>query len=554
MKRQQMETPDLNLRRFTTKLNTEIVSFLDNKGKDETALLSMGVAALFLSTEAGMPLRQSNVGIVDGGDDLGIDGIWLDGRTDVLHIVSAKFRTNQKKSFDQGDVLKFQRGVEKIINNDLSDAGQKLQLAHKRIEGALSDINTKIRLSLLSTGKANLQPNCKKIIEDYCKKKNDIDEVFEFNFIRFEELYRMARLFSQESTTDVSITVASLGFMNKPFQSYFGHVSGSDVASWVKRYGTALFSQNVRFTLLKSEVNDQIIETIKKCPHLFWYFNNGITAISAEAKKAPVGGEAAIVHCKNLSIVNGAQTAGMLARAADEGADLSDVRVAFRVISLVGSEPGFDEEVTRANNTQNELNALDFVSLDVRQELLQNEILALGYQYIFKRGADLEADVGYIEVKEAAVALACACEDLSIAVQAKRYVSGLWRNIKTRPYTDVFREDLRGADVVAAVLTMRKIENVLKNVRQNAEKSDALIFTHGDKFIAHLVFRVAQRENFNLPNDMSEKEIETICKQVKAVFNKKHSGGFPSTVFKNVGAQESMRNILLASQKRKRKG
>lgn len=281
-----MEIQDLTLRRFATKLNTEIVPHLDKKQKDQNALLSMGVAALFLSAEAGMPLAQSSTFIVDGEGDWGIDGIWLDSRTNVLHIVSAKFRQNQKKSFDQGEVLKFQRGIENLISGKLDGAGRKLQVAYKRIESALSDINTKIRLSLLSTGKANLEPNCKVIIERYCDEKNDIDEVFEFKFVRFEELYRLARMFSPDSTTDVSASLASVGSINKPFHSYFGHVSGSDVAAWVGKYGTALFSQNVRFTLFKSEVNDQLLETIKSSPKLFWYFNNGITAISAEAKKS----------------------------------------------------------------------------------------------------------------------------------------------------------------------------------------------------------------------------------------------------------------------------
>lgn len=97
--------------------------------------------------------------------------------------------------------------------------------------------------------------------------------------------------------------------------------------------------------------------------------------------------------------MNGAQTAGMLAQAAEAGIDLSDVCVPFRVISLIGTAPGFDEEVTRANNTQNELNSLDFVSLDPRQELLENELLALGYQYIFKRGSEIQAGLQTIEIK-----------------------------------------------------------------------------------------------------------------------------------------------------------
>ena len=78
------------------------------------------------------------------------------------------------------------------------------------------------------------------------------------------------------------------------------------------------------------------------------------------------------ISAKAMSIVNRAQTAGMLAKAKNDGVDLAGVRVQFRIISLAKAAPGLDEQITKANNTQNDLSALDFVSLDVAQEILQS--------------------------------------------------------------------------------------------------------------------------------------------------------------------------------------
>ena len=206
----------------------------------------------------------------------------------------------------------------------------------------------------------------------------------------------------------------------------------------------------------------------------------------------------------------------------------------FRVISLKGSEPGFDESVTRANNTQNDLNALDFVSLDPRQELLANELAALGYQYVYKRGSEIESSLNLIEVKEAAIALACACEDIALAVQAKRYVSFLWRDIKTKPYTDVFPETLTGETLVSAVEFMRRIEEVIKDARQGTDKPDDLILTHGDKFIAHCAFRIIGGAA-STGVQMTDHDIMRLCYNVVDVYKAEHPQTHPPTVFKNLG-------------------
>lgn len=286
-----MKINDMMLLRFSTKLKTEIIPIFENDQCDEVQKHSKAIVALYLCSEAGMALNQAPMFVVDGGEDMGIDGIWHDNRTSILYFVQDKFRINQRKSFDQSDILKFKEGVEKFINKRTETANHKVKNAYRAVESALADINTKIRLTMLTTGKADLEPNCIRIIKDYCDHKNDINDVFQYKFMRFEEIYRLARMFSPGQATNIVAHVHGFSHIGSPYQSFFGYVSGVDVADWINRYGTAIFSQNVRYTLLRSEVNDEIFKTIKENPKNFWYFNNGITAIASEVRRPPASGD-----------------------------------------------------------------------------------------------------------------------------------------------------------------------------------------------------------------------------------------------------------------------
>ena len=537
---------DLPLRRFTTKLNKDIVPCL-NSNADEVATLSMAMTALYLYSVGGMPLEDANTFVVDGPNDFGIDGIWFDPRTHRLHITQSKFRTNQSKSVSQAEVIKFCNGVERILQLDFAGANDKLRVLLSSVESALDEINTKIHIGIVTSSLAELAPNCVQIIEKLCAKFNKVDEILTYNYVKFDEVYRIARTFSPGSNVDIDIEVSSIGRITDPYTSYFGLVAGEDVASWVDEFGSAVYAPNVRFTLPSSAVNDQILETIEKEPTHFWFYNNGITAIASEAKSKMLGGSSSKVYCQSFGIVNGAQTVGTIARAKEDGLDLSRVRVPFRVISLVGTEPGFDESVTRANNTQNELTALDFVSLDPRQELLQNELATYGHQYIVKRGSPVEADKKPLEVRELAIALACAHGSLPIAVQAKRYVSGLWNDIKREPYTALFNDDLSTSYADQCVRIGREVDLSIKEYKAKIDQTNNLILTHGDKFILHFVFSKMQSERGNIKLTYLGKSIQVddLISRLLSAY-KELDPGYPSTVFKNVALQEALKSKMEA--------
>lgn len=539
------QTTNLNLRRFLTKINTEILPHLDTGGQPPDKKWTLGLTGLYLSSEAGMPLEHAGKYVVDGGEDFGIDGMYFNAATQTLYLIQTKFRNNQNKSIAQADVLKFINGIDRIIHFDISKANKKIKNAYRDISHALEDINTRIKLCIVTTSSVDVAPNCSTLLDEFCNKQNEYDTVFSWEYVKFDRVFQMAKFFSYTKGTNVEIKLHEISSIKTPYNAYFGYVSGSDVASWVKQHGASLFEQNVRFTLQNSDVNEGILSSIRETPNSFWYLNNGITAIAGKVKVTPGDTNPRKIVSENMNIVNGAQTAGMLARASEENVDLSEIKVNFRIISLENTPPGFDEEITRANNTQNELNALDFVSLDPMQDLIRTDLASKGFNYVFKRGADVDENLTTIEVKDAAVALACSNSDISISVQAKRYVSGLWNNIKAEPYTKIFHKDITGDEIISKWKIYILCNSAIKAIKNSASKDDTLIFSHGDKFICYCVFKYLRENEIRLSDeDRILEVVNRIAKALPDVYRATPNLGYPATTFKNTKSQAEIESNL----------
>lgn len=159
-------------------------------------------------------------------------------------------------------------------------------------------------------------------------------------------------------------------------------VSGDQFSALVAKYGTDLYSSNVRDYLGSRDtarnINKQIERTARKHPENFWVFNNGVTIITHQFL---IDHEA--VKCRGLSVVNGAQTIGSLG--AISGIDLAAVLVPTRVVEPI--QPGLAIDIIRFNNTQNPIKAWELRSIDpVQSRLLDDFERTLNLKYELRRG------------------------------------------------------------------------------------------------------------------------------------------------------------------------
>ncbi len=142
-----------------------------------------------------------------------------------------------------------------------------------------------------------------------------------------------------------------------------------------EKYKFNLFFKNVRNPIHDSNYNKRIVETLIKKPRSFWYFNNGLTAITEVIPE--VGMHAKKVTLNGLQIINGAQTVYSVYQAYKNANERdrtimdTDARITLRLIR--SSDEDFNLEITRFTNSQNPLYDRDFVANHEIQQRLQNE-------------------------------------------------------------------------------------------------------------------------------------------------------------------------------------
>lgn len=149
-----------------------------------------------------------------------------------------------------------------------------------------------------------------------------------------------------------------------------------------------LFQKNVRNPLIKSSLNEQIEKTIIDNPAFFWYYNNGLTAITSLLPD--FRDQADSIKITGLQIINGAQTVYSIYKAYEEASPVkrevmdSESLVTFRILKSGGKD--FDLNVTRYTNSQNPVSDRDFVANEEVQLRLQKESFNTPYWYEKRRG------------------------------------------------------------------------------------------------------------------------------------------------------------------------
>jgi hypothetical protein len=336
------------------------------------------------------------------------------------------------------------------------------------------------------------------------------------------------------NAVNLEVLLHDWGFLSQPYLAYYGNVSVEDIATWSLQ-GPQLTSKNLRQFRGATEVNEGIGRTLSANPEHFWYFNNGITVICESLKKKPLGGSnntTGAFDCKGASVVNGAQTVGSIGEVFKTGKAAPGAKVLVRLISLESCPPGFADELTRATNTQNRIEKRDFAALDPNQKRLRTELYLENQKlYVYQTGESSPSPEVGCTLDEAAVALACKHPNVALAVQAKREVGMLYDDISKPPYTNLFNASLNAQAMWQAVLTLRSIDTALKEEQNTRTGRDQLVAIHGNRFVAHLVFRALQSGGDPDANigPITLQMLDRTTERVQS----EYSGAYPASLFKN---------------------
>lgn len=167
-------------------------------------------------------------------------------------------------------------------------------------------------------------------------------------------------------------------------ESYLAVIPGKQLAAIYDKWGPRLLEANVRsFLQARNKVNRGIRDTIRDEPHMFFSYNNGLsaTADSIEVEQTDQGLQ--LVRADNLQIVNGGQTTASLHAARKTSAEqLEQVHVQMK-LTIVPREHSelVVPRISEYANSQNKVNAADFFAnhpFHIRIEELSRKVLARG--------------------------------------------------------------------------------------------------------------------------------------------------------------------------------
>lgn len=463
----------------------------------DVTLRTRGLAALALVRSFGITDADAAKAVVDGSDDQGIDAVLVLNSAigvvgSTIALVQSKWHENGTSSFGQGDVLKLVRGLKLLTNEEWDKFNAKFGSHVPEVELALADPNVRLELILVTSGSAELAPDVQSAIDEVLTEMNDPQPLVAVSRLGLAEMHRLIATGTQGARVDLQVTLEHWGFVDEPFQAYYGLVDAASVAAWFDQHRDQLFAQNLRRSLGATAVNDSLIETLKTNHDNFWYFNNGITALCESVKKTAKGGASrnyGEFTLEGVSIVNGAQTCASIATAVGVNPEAANARIWARFISLEQCPEGFATDVTRATNTQNTIEARDFVALDEEQNRLRTEmLLSLQKTYSIQRGEAVPPEASGCTVADATVALACLQSDATLAVLAKSAVGRLWDNINRPPYKTLFNPSVSAFRVWRAVTVMREVDAALDAARKQVEGRAKAVAVQGNRIVLHLVF------------------------------------------------------------------
>ena len=535
--------PPLELELLKKKLDADFFGHIIGCGSDEDAkksnFYSKAIAAFTLHKMAGATIDDAVKASIDGGDDHGIDSVYV-GNDYTLWLVQSKYINSGWGEPELGDVSKFRDGVNDLLQCKFDRFNQALKTKISEIERVLNMEFGRVQVILVHTGHAlsdsrrhifgELERNFNSTTPDFLRwSSNGLSKLHDYQLEDFDS-----------SEIEEEIELQDFGQIQSPYKAFYGRLSAKYIAEIYGKYGSALVEKNIRRFKGSTDVNEGLTNTIKQEPEHLFYFNNGITflcgSISVVGSRDP-NKQVGRFKVKDISIINGAQTAGAIAQQKTEYYEENPAEVLATFVCIENAPDEFAQCVTKYRNRQNVVNFEDFASLDERQGLWQKTLKAANITYIFKHGVDTPKISGNtFSIREVAPALACCItgsdwfefmvtaksnpqlfyQDLS-TIQNQSKKTGM-SEISKNSYNRIFADSLTAKEMWRTVQISRIVKNTVKARTKSESSPNKNILQEGRLLVLHIVlFKTQLRDGSSL--NLDNTEIGHLSKAIDIVAN-----------------------------------
>lgn len=384
----------LELDLLCQKLDADYAALITGTGTSPESrrsnFLSKAIAAFVLHEAAGASLEEAVAASIDGGLDHGIDSVFV-ANDQTIWLVQSKYKESGSGEPELGDVSKFRDGVTDLIQGRWTRFNNVLQNRSAAITNALNSGICKVKVVLAYSGTA-VSDDRRDIFSDLERAFNGPNPGFlrchAYGLTTLHDLH-LDGISAQAIEADIELK--DFGHTQDPYRVFYGRMDAKRLAELWVQHEDRLVDRNIRRFKGTTTVNAGLTETLQQEAQHFFYFNNGVTflceAINEQHPRDPHR-ESGRFRVRGLSIINGAQTVGAIAREPISHYLANPAMVMATFVCLDNAPDGFGNRVTQSRNRQNAVDLEDFAALDERQAMWQQTLRMTGIEYIVKHGQD----------------------------------------------------------------------------------------------------------------------------------------------------------------------
>ncbi|WP_369582139.1 AIPR family protein [Kingella oralis] len=567
----------LELELLCEKLNHDFSGKIIGQGQNDESkrrnFLSKAIAAFVLHEETTASLDDAVSASVDGGLDHGIDAILIDSNH-VIWLVQSKYIDTGTGEPELGDVSKFRDGIIDLLEGRFDRFNDAVKSKKTDIENVMNSGICKVKAILAYSGTA-ISDNKRDIFSDIERTFNDSSP----DFIRcyaygLSTLHELHKSCLEENSIDEEIELVNFGHIQQPYKAYYGQIKAEKLFSLWNTHKHKLVERNIRRFKGETSVNQSLEKTLDDNPEHFFYFNNGITFLCnsiVEIGSRNSNRQTGKFKVQGLSIINGAQTVGVIGSKSFEFYQQYPIHVFATFLCLNGTPDDFSIGVTQARNRQNAVALEDFASLDDNQIRLRDTLSIAGVTYLIKQGYDdpPNSDTCF-NIRELVPLLACTVTSSDwqeYVIAAKSDKTRLFRQVALTSHREKMKDayqklfpDSRTATEIWRIVQLGRIIKQIVKDRASGESIDNSvnlqardILNQGIWLIIHIVFLRTKLQNGNalfITEDEKQRlssEIDTISHKLVNVIQSEQWEKSAQEIFENQTDCNTIKNRLMAA-------
>lgn len=429
---------------------------------DEDKKKSAAFVLSCMSALLDIPLESARDLMTDGGNDAGIDGIFIgdveDGEFQVT-LFQGKYKIRDLRgiaAFPERDVQHMAQTVSALFNPDRSvDLNPRILPRIEEIRSLVRDGYIPLICIVLCNNGAIWTEQAQNWIDRQVFPKDQVTWKH-FNHDSFVEILKKTK------TVDDSIKLSGQAIIEEfDFRRVLlGKTSVREIARLFDKHGDALLDRNIRryLGLHSNRVNSAIYQTLQNEQQRgnFYFFNNGITIICRKFRHNALQDSNYIVKIEGMQIINGGQTCKTIQCALMDIPEASwdNTFVLMRIYELEDDDRDLVRDITYATNSQNPVDLRDLHSNDDWQKNLEIGLRDLGYTYKRQR----EDGPGGSHIITSAVVAEAVLAIWRMKPQQAKFMRNEHFN---RLYNEIF-DGLNAAQALLAVMIFRSVENTRK--------------------------------------------------------------------------------------------